>query len=207
MKNLIITISGDPGSGKSTLAEKLTKEFSAKGGSASGGKAKRIYIGEIRRNLAKSKGITLAELNEYAETHPETDVKIDKEAANEARQLAKKSIVIVEGRTQFYFLPESLKIYVKVSLTEGARRIWKQIQKDAKAKAKRNEGKFESLNDLIKDIKKRIASDKKRYKKYYNLDHTHKSHYDLVIDTTRLNKQQVFKKTYAAIKDLTKTNK
>lgn len=193
----IITISGDPGSGKSTLAEKLTKKFSAK----------RIYIGEIRRNLAKSKGITLAELNEYAETHPETDVKIDKEVAKEARQLARRSIVIVEGRTQFYFLPESLKIYVKVSLQEGARRIWQQIQKDAKAKAKRNEGQYDNFNQLVKDIEKRIASDKKRYKKYYNLDHTNKSHYDLVIDTTRLNKQQVFQKTYAAIKDLTKTSK
>jgi len=191
----IITISGDPGSGKSTIAQELAKKL----------KAKRIYVGEIRRKIAKKKGLTLAELNKYAEKHPETDVDIDKKVATKARQLAKKYPVIVEGRTQFYFIPESFKLYIKVNLNEGAKRIWQQMQSE-KAKSARNEGKINSLTQLKKSIRQRVFSDKKRYQKYYGLDHTKKSNYDFVLDTSHLTKKQQITKIWPKIKSLTKKN-
>jgi cytidylate kinase len=192
-QKLIITISGDPGSGKSTIAKELAKKL----------KAKRIYVGQIRRQLAKQKGLTLEQLNQYAQTHPETDVDIDKKVASQARQLAKKYPVIVEGRTQFHFIPESFKLYVKVSLNEGAKRIWQQMQSE-KAKSARNEGEINSLAQLKKSIKKRIFSDKKRYQKYYGIDHTKKSNYDFVLDTSHLTKKQQITKIWTRIKSLTK---
>ncbi len=194
MSNLIITISGTPGSGKSTIAKNLAEKL----------KAKRLYIGKIRRNIAKSKNMTLAELNKYALTHPETDVDVDKAVAQQARELAKKSIVIVEGRVQFYFLSESFKIFVDVDLNEGAQRIWQDLKK---TQSVRNEGDFDSLAEVKKSIQNRIANDKKRYKKYYNLDHTKKSHYDLVIDTTNITAKQATQKVLKAIQNLTKINK
>ncbi|MCX6744686.1 MAG: AAA family ATPase [Candidatus Parcubacteria bacterium] len=175
----IITISGTPGSGKSTIAQKLSEKLNAE----------RIYVGAIRRELAREKGMTLEQLNEYGLTHPETDVDIDQKIAMQARQVAKKGPVIVEGRTQFHFIPESFKIFIKVTVEEGARRIWKQVQ-NAKEKKLRNEGEINSIIDLAADIKKRVENDKKRYKKYYNLDHTDESHYDLVIDTTDISAEQ-----------------
>ncbi len=175
----IITISGTPGSGKSTVAQKLAEKLDAE----------RIYVGAIRRELAREKGISLEQLNEYGLTHPETDVDIDQKIAIQAREAAKKGVVIVEGRTQFHFIPESFKIFIKVSVEEGARRIWKQVQ-DEKEKKQRNEGEAKSLKDLADDIIKRVENDKKRYKKYYNLDHTLESHYDLVIDTTKITASQ-----------------
>lgn len=189
----IITISGDPGSGKSTIAQELAKKF----------KAERIYVGQVRRDLAREKNMTLEELNQYALTHPETDVDVDKMVAKQAREIAEKQPVIVEGRVQFHFLPESLKIYIAVSLDEASKRIWESLQ-SAKDQKARNEGEFKSLAELKKSIKKRIANDKKRYKKYYNLDHTKKSHYDLIIDTTNLTKEQAINKTIKQVKDLTK---
>ena len=189
----IITISGDPGSGKSTIAQELAKKL----------KAKRIYVGEIRREIARKKGLTLAELNKYAEKHPETDVDIDKKIASQAKLLAKKYPVIVEGRTQFYFIPESIKLYIKVSLNEGAKRIWQQMQ-SKKAKSARNEGEINSLAQLKKSIKQRIFSDKKRYQKYYQIDHTKKSNYDFVLDTSHLTKKQQITKIWPKIKALTK---
>jgi len=191
-QKLIITISGDPGSGKSTIAKELAKKL----------KAKRIYVGQIRRQLAKQKGLTLEQLNQYAQTHPETDVDIDKKVASQARQLAQKSPVIVEGRTQFHFIPESFKLYVKVSLNEGAKRIWQQMQSE-KAKSARNEGEINSLVQLKKSIKQRIFSDKKRYQKYYGIDHTKKSNYDFVLDTSHLTKKQQITKIWPKIKSLT----
>ena len=97
---MIITISGTPGSGKSTVAKILVKKL----------RAKRIYVGGIRRELARRKGMTLEELNQYAKTHPETDVNIDEKAAAKARELEKKGdIVIDEGYMQFHFVPKSSK--------------------------------------------------------------------------------------------------
>ena len=181
---MIITISGTPGSGKSTAAEMLAKKL----------KAERIYVGGIRRELAREKGMTLQELNVYAATHPETDVDVDKIAATKARELEKKgAIVIVEGRTQFHFLPESIKIFMKVKPEEGAKRIWKDLQNKA-AQEKRNEGNISSFEAMKKRIYEREEEDAARYKKYYTLDHRDESQYDYIIDTTHLTPDETVKR-------------
>ena len=77
---MIITIAGTAGSGKSTLARNLIKQLDAK----------RIYVGGIRRELARSKSMTIEELNEYAKEHPETDVDVDKAAAKEALRVTRE---------------------------------------------------------------------------------------------------------------------
>ena len=158
--NKIITISGNAGSGKSTIAKKLIDIL----------EAKRIYVGGIRRELAREKGMTLYELNQYAMNNPETDVEVDKKAAEEARELVKQSTVIVEGRTQFHFLPESVKILIKVSLDVGAKRIWKDLQ-DSEINEQRNEAELSSFEDFKEKTQERQNSDLQRYKKYYNLNH------------------------------------
>ncbi|MBS3165711.1 AAA family ATPase [Candidatus Woesearchaeota archaeon] len=184
---MIITISGTPGSGKSTVAKILLEKLHAE----------RIYVGGIRRELAKKKGMTLVELNQYALSHPETDVDIDKQAAAEALKLEKSGkTVIVEGRTQFHFLPRSVKIYIKVDLNEGAKRIWKQLQQKEEKK-KRNEGEINSLTQMKKELLKREENDAQRYKKYYGFDHRDKSHYDLILDSTKILPEEVVDKILA----------
>lgn len=183
MSHAIITISGTPGSGKSTLAKMLADHFNCK----------RIYVGNIRRQLAREKNMTLAELNQYGLEHPETDVDVDKRVAKEAQEAAKNRMIIVEGRVQFYFIPESIKLYIKVTTAEGAKRIWHELQ-NQNANEQRNEGEYSSLEDVEAKIKERQDNDKNRYQKYYSLDHTNESHYDLVIDTTTLTPQQGLEK-------------
>lgn len=187
---MIITISGTPGSGKSTAAEMLAKKL----------KAERIYVGGIRRELAREKGMTLQELNQYAATHPETDVDVDKMAAAKARELEKKgAMVIVEGRTQFHFLPESIKIFMKVKPEEGAKRIWKDLQNKA-AQEKRNEGNIASFEAMKKRIYEREEEDAARYKKYYHLDHRDERQYDVIIDTTTISAEEAVEKILQFIK-------
>ncbi len=183
---MILTISGTPGSGKSTVAKILIEKLNA-------GKklnAERIYVGGIRRELAQKKGMTLEELNEYALTHPETDVDVDQAAAAEARSLAGQGkIVIVEGRTQYHFLPESVKVYVKCALEEGARRIWKDLQ-DKSKRVERNEGNSNSLEEARRDILRRQQNDAERYQKYYGINPHVESQYDLVVETTGITAEQ-----------------
>lgn len=179
----IITISGNGGSGKSTIAQALIKKY----------KAQHIYVGAVRRQLALDMGMTLHELNEYGLTHPETDVDVDKAAAKKIRELAKKSMVIAEGRTQFYFIPESIKLFIKVDQKEGAKRVWKEMQQ-AEAKKKRNEADVSSYEELLVKMSQREEADRARYKKYYNLDHTDESQYDFILDTTNINAQTAIQK-------------
>lgn len=177
---MILTISGTPGSGKSTIAKILAEKLPAE----------RIYVGGIRRELARKKGMTLVELNEYAQTHPETDVDVDEKAAADARTLEKeKKFVIVEGRTQFHFLPESVKLFITVDPEEGAKRIWNDLQHQD-LQQQRNEGKITSLAEMKKSLQERFDNDQRRYKKYYKLDITDRSQYDLVIDTTKITAPQ-----------------
>lgn len=191
---MILTISGTPGSGKSTIAKILVERLHAE----------RIYVGGIRRKLAKKKGMTLAELNDYAQTHPETDVDVDEKAAQEARKLENgRKVVVVEGRTQFHFLPESIKIFITVNPKEGAKRIWKDLQ-HTDLQQQRNEGTIRSLAEMKRSLLQRFENDQCRYKKYYNLDITDEQQYDLVIETTKITAQQGAEKI---IKFLEKTYK
>ncbi len=188
LDTMIITISGTPGSGKSTIAKRLVEALHAE----------RIYVGGIRRELAREKGMTLEELNEYARTHPETDVDVDRKAAAYAREMEQsgKKVIIVEGRTQYHFLPESIKLYVKVAFDEGARRIWNDLQEKS-ARDARNEGNIRSLEQLKEEIRNREENDAFRYRQYYRIDHRDEKQYDLVIDTTRITAEQATERILA----------
>lgn len=189
---MIITLSGTPGSGKSTIAKQLLEKLHAQ----------RVYVGGIRRELARQKGMTLEQLNEYAKTNPETDKDVDEAAAQEARELAKTSpCVIVEGRTQFHFLPESFKIFLKVDLSEAAKRIWLELQ-EKQAQVQRNEGTFTSLEQLKQSIIKRDEQDAQRYLKYYDFDHRDESQYDYILDTTHLTIEQVVQTVFEKIQSI-----
>ncbi len=200
---MIITISGNAGSGKSSIAKFLEKNLPE----LTGKKWKRIYVGGIRREIARDKGMNIHELNAYAQEHPETDVDVDQKVAKEARRLHQEGYqLVVEGRTQFHFLKESLKIFIKVDPEEGAKRIWKDLS-DQESNKKRNEGDLpKTIEDLKKDLQSRDKNDTDRYLKYYGFDYRSESHYDKVIDTTRLNEEEAKKVVLGYILEVIKND-
>ena len=173
---MIISLSGAPGSGKSTIAQMLADKLNWS----------RHYIGGLRREKAKERGMTLAEYNKLGESDPKTDQEVD----YYQRDLGKnKDNFVIEGRTSWYFIPQSLKIYLDVSLEEGAKRIFASLQR----KNERNEDtNLNSWQDVMKSNNNRLESDKIRYKKYYDIEVYDKSNYDFYLDTTNLTPGQVF---------------
>jgi len=182
---MFITISGSPGSGKSTVAQKLAEKLNYKVHS----------VGDIRRQIAKKRGQTLAEFNLWSETNKDGDIIVDQEVKNLGE---KEKNLIVEGRLAWYFIPHSFKIFLYVETKEGAKRIWSSYDKN---KEKRNEDTIASENDLDKSLEKRIASDKLRYEKYYNLDIFEKNHYDLWLDVSKMDEKQEFDAVWGEIKN------
>ena len=185
---MIITISGNAGSGKTTIANIISKKLSLKS----------YYIGGLRRDIARDKGMTLEEYNKLGETDPSTDNDVD----DYQKKLGEtEDNFIIQGRTSFHFIPNSIKLFIHVDIDEGAKRIWGDIQKDPE---KRNEGDLKSLEDVKTSMKNRLESDKKRYHKYYGIDAYDESNYDLVVDTTNLTSDQAVEQVLQFIKDCKK---
>ncbi len=165
---MIITIAGKPGSGKSVVAKRLAKKL----------KIKHFNSGSVYRKFAKKRHMGIIELNKYLKTHHKVDKLVDKKQM----QLAKKGNIIIDGRTAFNILPDSIKIFLDVSIHEAAKRIFK---------AKRKLENFKSVNQVKKSIIKRAQMERKRYKNIYKVDIYDRKHYDLYLRTSNLTINQV----------------
>ncbi|MCX6814025.1 MAG: cytidylate kinase family protein [Candidatus Aenigmarchaeota archaeon] len=175
---MIITIQGQAGSGKSSISKLLAKRL----------RYKHYSVGDLRRKIARKHGLTLIQLNKLGEREKWTD----REPDELQRKLGKeKGNFVIDGRTSFYFIPHSFKIYLHADLETRARRVFRDERK--------SEG-YSSLNDAERELVNREKSDRFRYKKYYNLDITDMKHYDLVIDTTKLTKKQIVERIVEALK-------
>lgn len=181
---MIISIAGQAGSGKSTIAQKLAKKFGWQ-----------YYdMGTVRRLKAKSLGLSLAEYNKIGENNPQSDLDLD----NYQKKISETSDnFVISGRTSWHFIPSSIKIYLDVDANVGAKRVWIELKK----KNSRNEDKnLKTIEDILKSQHQRMISDIKRYKKYYQIDVYNHKNYDYILDTTNLNRKQVFDKVYKYVK-------
>lgn len=170
---MIITLSGDLGSGKSTVAKQLAKQLGWK----------RISVGDTWRELAVEKGMSIHEFNNYVIQNPHLDKAMDERLADKAR---KNQPCIVEGRAQWYFLPESLKLYFKIHIDEAARRVFEQ--------KRASETENTSMEITKYHLQQRARKDKERFEDLYGVDYTKTSHYDFIIHTTYLNADQICEK-------------
>jgi len=175
---MIISFSGAQGSGKSTIAKKLAEKLGFP----------RYYIGGLRREAAKKRGLTLSEYNKLGENDPKTDFEVDEYQKKLGEE---QDNFIIEGRTSWYFIPHSTKIYLDVTPEVGAKRIFSSLQK----KDDRNEDiNLKTWKDVLRSNQKRQESDRKRYKKYYDINVNDLSHYDFYLDTTNLTPEEVLAK-------------
>ncbi|MBI2659600.1 AAA family ATPase [Candidatus Woesearchaeota archaeon] len=173
-----ITISGKAGSGKSTVAKLLSEKL----------RLRHYSIGDLMRSMASEKKMTLLQLNRLAEK----DKSIDFELDNKLKELGKKKDnFIVDGRLASYFIPNAdARVFLKTNDKIRAQRIMKAGRHQEKG----------DLKEVLKSIRAREESEKRRYKKYYGIDYSDKSLYNLMIDTTRLTPSEVVEKIMRFVK-------
>lgn len=180
---MIITISGNPGSGKSTIARLLSQK---KG-------LKHYSMGDLRGKLALDRGITIDELNKLGETEDFTDKEVDE---YQKKLGETEDNFVIDGRLSWYFIPQSIKIFLKVDLRVGAERIFKGVQEHGE---RPDERRYESVDDVMNAIEERLASGKIRYQKWYGIDPTKEEHYDLILDSTGKTPEEVVDEVLAFI--------
>lgn len=173
-----ITITGPPGSGKSTVAKLLAKKL----------KLKHYSAGDIRREIAAKKGISLAELNKRDEKTHETDKLVD----DYQKELGKtKDNFVIDGRLPAFFIPNSVKIFLDVAPLTGAKRVMDR---------RKGVEVYKDVKEAAKKLKERDASDKKRYKDLYGINYSDRKMYDLVIDTTETKAEEIVREIIKFVK-------
>ena len=176
---MIVVIGGRAGSGKSTIARLVAKKL----------KLKHYSMGDLQRQIAKEKGISLVELGKLEEKYP----KIDKELDKKQKELGEKEDnFVIDGRLSAFFIPKAVKLFLDADEKTRAERI---------SKDNREAEKSASISKTIENMRKREESENKRYREYYKMDCYDKSGYDVVIDTTNLTIEQVAEQVLETIKN------
>lgn len=175
---MLITLSGTIGSGKTTIADEISKLNFV-----------HISAGEIMREMAKEKNLSLLEFSAYAEKNFE----IDKEIDRRQRLLVEKEIkkgrnCVVEGRISWFVIKPDIKIFLDADIDVRAKRVMKREKC--------------SYEDALTGIKKRELSEYKRFKEIYNIDINDLRNYDLCINTSKWDIEGMKKIIFSAIKYL-----
>jgi len=170
---MIITISGRAGSGKSTVAKLIAKKLGIK----------HYSIGDLMRQMAMEKNITLLELNKLAEKDNSIDLELD----NRLKDLGKfQNNFVVDGRLTAFFIPHAqVRVFLEADGKTRAERILNE---------RRQHEKSENLRETMENIEQREESERKRYIQYYDADYSDKKHYNCIIDTSKINPEQVVEK-------------
>jgi predicted cytidylate kinase len=162
-----ITISGLPGTGKTTVAKLLEQRLGLR----------YVYSGEIFRKLAQKYKMSLEDFGKYCESHREIDEELDRYQLG----ILRKGNIIVEGRLSGWLAYQNhihaVKVLLQADIHIRAGRIVKREQGD--------------IEKRKKEILKREKSEAKRYKKYYDIDVSDTSIYDVIIDTGDKTPEQI----------------
>lgn len=179
MKANKISLAGDLGSGKSTVAAILIERLGAE-----------FYsTGVICRKFAAERGLSVVEMNQYMEAHPEFDKYIDDGLV--ALSDEEKALVI-DSRMAWHFVKGTFKVYMTTELAESAKRI---------LSAKRSTEQAQTIEECAANIKTRKASENKRYFEKYGVNCKDLSNYTIIVDSTYASPEDVAEAILASFAD------
>ena len=152
---MILTVSGEVGAGKSTVARSLARNLGLRYMSG----------GEMFREEARRRGVSLEALSRLAEQDSSIDRAIDHLQVTEARG----GEIVVDSRLSGWLIDGNLRVWLRAPLEVRARRV-----------AARDGMKVEGARA---DIESREASERRRYAALYQINLDDLTRYHVVLDT------------------------
>ncbi len=158
---LTIAVSGLHGAGTTTIAKALAETFNLR----------YISAGMIFRQIAKERGVSLAEFSLMAEDNSNIDQEIDART----QQAAEKGNVVIDAYIAGWVVRRyaDLAIYLLAPLEVRALRI-----------ANREKRNYE---ETLKETQVREESEQRRFYEFYGIDVTDLRLFDLILNTEHWN--------------------
>lgn len=183
---MIISFAGLHGTGKSTIAKKVAEHFNFS----------YYSTGMAFRELAKLKKMTLEEFSRYSEEHLEIDRLLD----DKIKLLAETAnSYVFDGQLPAFMLGDLNNFCILLTCDDDVR-LTRMASRDNK-----------SLEAQQKETVAREESERERFIQLYYLDildpSTILKNFNLIIDTSELNIEEIFKICRIAIDGITRSMK
>lgn len=172
-----ITITGLPCSGKSSIANYISEKYGFK----------KIYAGQLFREEAERRNLTLNELSMLCKK----DFSVDRSLDNKIAELGKKykgKDVIFDSRMAWHFVPESFKVFVTLDEDEMAKRLFLSDRKESEKGLTPEQGR--------KNLMDRWTSENYRYKTLYGVCNLEREHFDYITSSKDKTIEEIAEEIY-----------
>ena len=153
---MIVTVSGEIGAGKSTVAKALARSLGLR----------YLSTGEVFREEARRRGLSLAAMGRLAEQ----DQTIDREIDRMQTDVARAGGVLVDSRLSGWLIDGDLRIWFRAPLAVRAARV---AVRDGL-----------SIDEALSALRGREESERRRYRAIYQIDLTDLGRYHVIVDTS-----------------------
>lgn len=164
-----ITITGTLGSGKSSVCKILAKHG-----------MNVISGGDVFRQVAEEKGVSVIELNRMAYEDKSIDKLVDERTTELGRTM---SNTIFDARLAWHFVPSSFKVFLFTSIHEAAKRILSGENRTAES--------YKDITAAESGLLERMKLEKQRFKDIYGIDYLDVKNYNLIIESTCATPEEI----------------